>query len=130
MEINGIVIEIGKILKFNTLNNKETTPIHSTVVGIITSENAKIYGDIVKYHQEVLTSQPTAGLDPSPDGYVFMLLSDHQGIKRVMAAEWIQTSSLEEVDTTNIVTVRVFGITDSAKQDVLNLLRDNGYTVQ
>lgn len=122
-------IEIGTIIKFNTLNNKETTKIHSTVAGIVTAENARPYGDIVKYHQEVLESVPGAGLDPTPNGYTFILLSDHQGVKRVMAPEWIELSTLEEVATTNIVDIKVYGITDEEKQTVLNLLRDNGYTV-
>ena len=130
MEINGVTIEIGTIIKFNTLNNKEVTPIQSTVVGLITAENARPYGDIVKYHQEVLESQPTANIDTDPYGYTFILLSDHQGVKRVIAPAWIETNSLEEIDTTNIINLKVYGVPNSAKQEILNLLRDNGYTVQ
>ena len=130
MTINGVVIELGKIVRFHTLNNKETQLIQSTVIGMIGYEQAKGYGDILNYHQEVLTSQPTAGLPSTPEAYTFMLLKDHQGIVRVMAPDWIQEASFEEVDSVNIIDIKVYGIPSQNKQDILNLLRDNGYIVE
>ena len=130
MTINGIDIEIGTIINFRTLNNREVAPIQSTVVGFLTADDARLYWDIVKYHQEVLESNPSSNLDQTPTGYTFLLLSDHQGVKRVMAKEWILESSLEKVDTTNVIDLKVYGVPNEEKQNILNLLRDNGYIVQ
>lgn len=130
MEINNITIDIGDVVKFHSLNDKELHLIEGTVKSIGAADRMGIFGDIIRYHQEVLESAPTAGIELTPSNYNFMLIEDHQGIQRLYAPAWILESSFEKVEETNVLDIKIFGIPDTERQVVLNLLRDNHYIVE
>ncbi len=125
MIIQGKTVEVGTIIKFQSKNPKETNLLQGTVECILTATKAKIHGDIIKYHQEVLVADPS--LNGTPDAYMFMVVKDAQGSDRPFAVEWLLDGSVEIVDTTNIVNINVYGVTDDEAQTILSILRDNRY---
>ena len=129
MVINGVTVELDTVIRFRTKNNRELYEIYGTVKGLTDVEGAKLFADINRYHQEVRESNPNDSLPITPDSYKFIRITTEQGIDRIFAPEWIREETLSKVDEVNVLTLNVYGVPESERMIIYNLLRDNGYVI-
>ena len=115
-----MAFSINKRYNFNTLvpqilgNNYESMK----VLSIMTAKEAVKYRDVQTVNSGVLTS--IAGLSDDIDDLTFILFESSDGVKVVLANEWIEQSSVSEVSST-ILKITV-SVTDT---DDIVVIRDN-----
>ena len=129
MVINGVDIGLDTVIRFRTKNNRELYEIYGVVKGLTDVEGARLFADVNRYHQEVRESNPNDNLPLTPDSYKFIRVTTEQGIDRIFAPEWIREETLSKVDEVNVLTFNVYGVPESERITIYNLLRDNGYVI-
>ena len=127
MIVDNKDISVGMNVKFRTINAKDPNLIQGFVVGLSDYNVATVYGDVVKYHQEVLESNPTAGIVEDPTVLNYMIIKDVQGVVKPYAAEWVEPTTMTIIAVSNDIRITVYDVPSTETETVLKLLRDHGY---
>jgi hypothetical protein len=129
MIVDAHDITVGMNIKFNTINGKDPSLIQGFVIATCQFDVAKIYGDVIKYHQEVLESNPnpTIPIPEDPTVLNYFIIKDVQGDTKPYAAEWVATDSLSIISTSNDILIKIYDTPNTESETILKLLRDNGY---
>lgn len=145
MNINGLNIETGSVIKFKTHSVYDLNQWDGTVVAICDYNTATLFTDIVAYQQ---------GIDTNPDAPEgikisattplaarnYIVVECRDGKRRAFAvspvvtdtstgataAGWIDLTTLSTSDT-NDVAVMLYGVSDSQLNYAIALLKNNGY---
>lgn len=124
MIIDGKTIEVGTTIKFRTINSYDTNLWTGTIVAIGNYDVAKMYTDVVAYHQNVLKDTPE--LDPA-NTLTYLIIKTTEDIVRAFAVDWIEVTTLVIVDTSNNINIIVYNVDSGEVDTILTLLRDNNY---
>lgn len=127
MEIGQKEFTVGATIKFHTINGKDTHIIQGEVIAICNYQIAIAYGDVIKYHQEVLETNPTTTLTEDATVLEYILIKDVQGVLKPYTKEWIDAASFYVLDVSNDIDIRIYDVPDTETETILKLLRDNGY---
>ena len=143
MEINGITLVSGAVVKFKTYNPSDPALHYGKLAGLaLTYDLAKAYLDIAAYHQKVRTSTnpnasalgETAFLD-----YKYFVIIDNDGKAKAYATEWVDASSFSQPDFTCSVFLKVLNVASVTDDEgailpnadalaaIQDVLRDLGY---
>lgn len=122
MTINDV--NVGNVATLTSKNDKEPQTITGVITGKVSYTIAKVFDDLIQYHQEVLETNP--GLpDPENLDYFIIESETQEGVARVFAPEWVDTYNETSINTD--LDVRIFNKDSSELPAILSLLRNNGY---
>lgn len=124
-------LRIGTTISFKTYNGYDSNTWRGIINGIGDYTFAKGMDDLIPYYQNVKKSIPNM---PAIENLTFYSMSVYENSltkttgKRVFAKEWIDQSSIKIIDMNSHVDFRVFNITASNKQTIIDILSDHGYS--
>lgn len=127
MIVDSQDIQVGMNIKFRTINGKDTNIIQGHVIAIADYMVAKIYSDILRYHQEVLESPAGSSLPTDPSVLNYFIIKDVQGEINAYAAEWVSETTLEIIADANKLIITIYDVLDTETDTILKLLKDNNY---
>lgn len=135
MIIDGKTVEINSIVKFKSMNNYDSNLWQGTVVAFGSAEVAKNFTDIYAYHQNILRSvreqfETGTGAYIEADALSYFVIRCLDNVIRAFAVEWISPSSLEIIDTTTNITVKIYNVHTTSIDNIINLLKDNGFVAR
>lgn len=131
MVINGVTFDIGDVVTFTSINPQDTRHWRGTVVGFCGYQVASSFGDMVSYYQQVLAgmngAQRISKLATAP----FMIINtdtDSGTVMQAISTEWVEPTSFRLVEYMTSYTIQVTTHNGETVYDVLQILRDNGFT--
>ena len=127
MIINNEEVVVGANVKFETINSKDPNLIQGFIIGLCDYNIASAYGDVVKYHQEVLESNPTVSITEDATLLNYMIIKDVQGVIKPYAQEWVNEGTFHILNVSNDIKITIYDIPSTETETILKLLRDNGY---
>ena len=127
MIIDGHDVALDTNIKFHSRNGKDTKLIQGHVVSMCDYDIAKVYSDIVKYHQEVLESVTAGTVPTDPTTLKYFVIRDVQGNKNSYAVEWVEPTTLQIIADANNIILTVYDVPSSEGDTLVKLLRDNNY---
>lgn len=131
MIINNKSFDIGDVVRFRTLNPHDTRYWQGTVTGFCGFQVASSFGDLISYYQQVLAGLNGEQRIGKLSDTNFILISTDTESGQVMQAispEWIEPASFALVEYSTSYTIQVTTHNGKTVYDVLQLLRDNGFT--
>ena len=121
-------IALGMSITFKTLNPHDNVRWAGTVESICKYNTARQFQDIEPYYQEVKRVHSDIA---SKENLTYIglnvLENDSHSVMRYFALEWIDPSSLEELNYNNYIDFRVYDINDDTATEILQTLRSMGY---
>ena len=131
MNINGISFDINDVVRFSSRNPQDVRIWHGTVVGFCGYQVASGYGDLINYYQQVVAGLGSTNRISKLGDTEFMLINVETSSGSVIQAispEWIDTTSFRLWEASTSYTIQVTTHNNETVNDVLQLLRDNGFT--
>jgi hypothetical protein len=122
-------ININNMVKFNTLHTDDETIWKGKVVGRITYDIARSYNHVLSYYMDIKKNNPNIGNMEELNYFLIELDNDNtnETTYRVFAEEWIVPGSLILIDTLSKREIRIFGITDTEFNDIVESIQIRGY---
>jgi hypothetical protein len=126
----------GNTIVFESLAPNDPTIYRGQVVGFVTLDIAKGYGDVYTYNSTVQTADPSV---PAPDLLNFMLIklleapsTNFGSGKYIMpfATEWVSPPSLEIIAVNKAVNIKVYEIDQSNIQSLVDYLRAGSFKIK
>lgn len=127
MIIDSKTVDLGDNISFRSINGKDNKIIQGYVVAICDYQVAKLYSDVIKYHQEVLESNPTSNITEDATVLNYFVIKDIQNRTNAYAVDWVEATTLTIIAVNNDINLTVFDVAQSELETILKLLRDNGY---
>jgi len=128
MIIDGKDVTVGMLIKFRTINGLDPNIISGYVIALCDYNVARVYSDVVKYHEEVKESNPTNNNIPDDAKTLsYFVVKNHEDIIESYAVEWVEPTTLEIVEIANDIIIKIYDVPDTETETILKLLRDNGY---
>ena len=127
MIVDGKNIETGSIIQFNVVNGKDPGTKAGVVIAECGYKVARVYGDIVRYHQEVNESLGGSPITTPLEELEFFVIETESGITEAIATDWVAVSSLVINDVENDILIKIYNKPNSEIDTILTILRDNGY---
>lgn len=131
MNINGVSFDINDVVRFSSRNPNDVRVWQGTVVGFCGYQVASGYGDLINYYQQVVAGLGSTNRISKLGDTEFMLISVENSSGKVIQAispEWIDPITFRLVEATTSYTIQVTTHNNATVDDVLQLLRDNGFT--
>jgi hypothetical protein len=131
MVINGLTFDIGDLVRFKSINPQDSRYWQGTVVGFCGYNVASSYGDIIAYYQQVLAGMGgLQGISKLSDTTFMLINTDTESgsVVQAISPEWVDHSSFKLVEYSTSYTIQVTTRNGESVYDVLQLLRDNGFT--
>ena len=131
MNINGKSFDINDVVRFSSRNPKDVRIWQGTVVGFCGYQVASGYGDLINYYQQVVAGLGSTNRISKLGDTEFMLINTETDSGRVIQAispEWIDATTFRLVEVSTSYTIQVTTHNNETVADVLQLLRDNGFT--
>ena len=123
--------DIGDTIRFSSINPKDTRIWHGKVIGITNYQIAAHYADIVNYYQQVkaaVENPNQLSLLNQTDFILIDMETASGSIVKPISLEWIDASTFKVVQNENSYLIQVYTHSGETAADVLQLLRDNGFT--
>lgn len=125
-------LTLGQRVRFRTINTFDLTWYIGTVTAIGQWDFARRIEDLVPYYQTILKTH--ADVPPLEESTYIQLTTVENGTQpstiRAFAREWIDASTLSVLEETTSFKVEIFGAQAQQADDILQLLRSAGFTVQ
>ena len=131
MNINGVSFDINDVVRFSSRNPQDVRIWQGTVVGFCGYQVASAYGDLINYYQQVVAGLGSTNRISKLGDTDFMLINTETDSGRVIQAispEWIDATTFSLVESSTTYTIQVTTHNNETVSDVLQLLRDNGFT--
>ena len=131
MNINGKSFDIGSVVSFTTRNPQDVRIWQGTVVGFCGYQVAAGYGDLINYYQQVVAGFGSTNRISRLANTEFMLISTENesgNVVQAISPEWIEPTSFRIVAADASYLIQVTTHNNETVSDVLQLLRDNGFT--
>ena len=131
MIINNKTFDIGDVVRFRTINPHDTRYWQGTVVGFCGFQVASSFGDLINYYQQVLAGMNGIQRIGKLADASFMLVNtetESGTVVQAISPEWVDPSSFELVEFSTSYTIQVTTHNGETVYDVLQILRDNGFT--
>ena len=132
MQINGETFDIGSVIRFSSRNPQDVRVWQGTVVGFCGYQVASGYGDLINYYQQVVAGLGNTNAISKLGDTEFILINtenDNRGsLIQAISPEWIDAATFHVVEFSTSYTIQVTTHNHETVQDVLQLLRDNGFT--
>lgn len=131
MNINGVSFDINDVVRFSSRNPNDVRVWQGTVVGFCGYQVASSYGDLINYYQQVVAGLGSTNRISKLGDTEFMLISVENSSGKVIQAispEWIDPITFSLVEAPTSYTIQVTTHNNETVNDVLQLLRDNGFT--
>ena len=123
--------DIGDVIRFSSINPKDTRVWQGTVIGVTTYQVASHYADIINYYQQVKAALDNPNQISLLNQAEFILIdmeTDSGSVVQPISPEWIDPTTFKLVKNQNSYLIQVFTHSNETAADVLQLLRDNGFT--
>ena len=123
--------DIGDTIRFSSINPKDTRIWQGKVIGITNYQIAAHYADIVNYYQQVkaaVENPNQLSLLNQTDFILIDMETASGSIVKPISLEWIDASTFKVVQNENSYLIQVYTHSGETAADVLQLLRDNGFT--
>ena len=129
--VGTVKFDIGDTIQFKTINPNDTRVWQGKVIGITNYQIASHYADVINYYQQVkaaLENPNQLGLLNQADFILIDTDSPSGSVVKPMALEWIDVSTIKVVKLEQSFLIQVYTHTGETAADILQLLRDNGFT--
>lgn len=131
MNINGVSFDINDVVRFSSRNPNDVRIWQGTVVGFCGYQVASGYGDLINYYQQVVAGLGSTNRVSKLGDTDFMLINVETSSGTVIQAispEWVEPTTFQLVEASTSYTIQVTTHNNETVNDVLQLLRDNGFT--
>lgn len=131
MIINSVSFDINDVIRFSSRNPHDVRIWQGTVVGFCGYQVAAGYGDLINYYQQVVASLGSTNRISKLADTDFILINTETTSGTVIQAispEWIDATTFSKVEASASYTIQVTTHNNETVNDVLQLLRDNGFT--
>ena len=131
MNINGKSFDINSVVRFSSRNPQDVRVWQGTIVGFCGYQVASGYGDLINYYQQVVAGLGSTNRISKLGDTEFMLInveSPSGSVIQAISPEWIDASTFDLVEVQTSYTIQVTTHNNETVFDVLQLLRDNGFT--
>ncbi len=120
-------------IAFKTINPYDNNEWRGVVVGFGTYDLVSQQYDLLPYYQEVRKTTSGSNMAEIEDlNYIIVDCYENALTKttnrRIFAKEWIDASSLRQINIFQHLDIRIFGATDTDSKKILNMLLDYGYS--
>ena len=131
MLINEQTFDIGDTITFTSKNPHDTRTWYGKVMGICGYKVASGYSDLINYYQQLVASESSV-VKFSKLGDASFILIEVEGVNgnviQPICPEWIYAPSFKVVKSQVAYTVQVYTHSGETLNDVLQILRDAGFT--
>lgn len=131
MNINGKSFDINSVVRFSSRNPQDVRVWQGTIVGFCGYQVASGYGDLINYYQQVVAGLGSTNRISKLGDTEFMLVnveSPSGSVIQAISPEWIDATTFDLVEVQTSYTIQVTTHNNETVFDVLQLLRDNGFT--
>lgn len=131
MLINNKSFDIGDVVRFKSLNPQDTRYWQGTVTGFCGFQVASSFGDLIAYYQQVVAGLGSDQRIGKLADATFILISvdtDNGQVMQAISPEWVDAATFALVEYSTSYTIQVTTHNGETVYDVLQLLRDNGFT--
>ncbi len=131
MNINGKSFDINSVVRFSSRNPQDVRVWQGTIVGFCGYQVASGYGDLINYYQQVVAGLGSTNRISKLGDTEFMLInveSPSGSVIQAISPEWIDAATFDLVEVQTSYTIQVTTHNNETVFDVLQLLRDNGFT--
>lgn len=131
MLINNKSFDIGDVVRFKSLNPQDTRYWQGTVTGFCGFQVASSFGDLIAYYQQVVAGLGSDQRIGKLADATFILISvdtDNGQVMQAISPEWVDVATFALVEYSTSYTIQVTTHNGETVYDVLQLLRDNGFT--
>lgn len=129
MIIEPSQIKINDRIKFKTYSDRDNVTHIGTVLNICTYPIAKRMADVDNIYQDYKRVMKDSLPDKERLNY-FLLQSSPDEADRLFAFEFLDPSTVEMATDNTYLDVRVFDVDTNKEDELLTLLRANGYVVE
>ena len=123
-------IAIGNTISFRSKATNDNNYYYGVVQGIVNSEVAKMYSDIYTYNGTVQSADISVPIVTLQSFFVIKLIEQNDDTSKyiiVFSTDWISEESLVIHLTNKIATINVYDVDATNGQDIINLLKANGF---
>ncbi len=123
--------DIGDVVRFSSINPKDTRVWQGTVIGVTTYQVAAHYADVINYYQQVKSALDNPNQISLLNQAEFILIdmeTESGSIVKPICPEWIDPTTFKKVEEQASYLIQVYTHSGETSADILQLLRDNGFT--